>query len=102
MKYIITESGLEKIINRYFNDIFEDSTLGSEDINYGGGKWFGVFDKNGELLIGHPSHDDSMYFYDGSYFFSAREIFDISLEELRRYLKNYVEDRFNIKINDLK
>jgi len=100
MKYIITESVLEKIINRYFNEIFEDSTLGSEDIG-SGGEWFGVFNRNGEIIIGHPSHDDYNYFYNGTTFFNAHELFGISLEEFRRYLKIYVENRFNITINDL-
>lgn len=35
------------------------------------------------------------------FFFLVHKLFDISLEEFRKYLKNYVEDRFNIKINDL-
>lgn len=101
MKYIITESKLEKILTKYFDDIFEGSTFDTKDIKYGGGKWVGVFDKNGEVIIGHPSHYDSIYFYDGPTFFVAHKIFEISLDEFKRYLKNYVENRFNIKINDL-
>lgn len=101
MKYIITESKLEKILTKYFDDIFEGSTFDTKDNGDGGGKWVGVFDKNGEIIIGHPSYSDSMYFYDGPTFFMAYKIFDISLDEFKRYLKNYVGNRFNIKINDL-
>jgi hypothetical protein len=104
MKYIITESQLEKIYKKYFDMEFKDSYY-NDNIEYGDGIWRGVcIDNNGEefMLIGQPVDDKTSFgefwYYNGPYFETAPTLLDIGHVEFAEMMKEYLNDRFGLKI----
>lgn len=93
MKYRITESGLERIINSYFENEFEDSVL--ETIDYSGEDWTGFWKPNGLLLVGKPYDSDSeTWFFNGRYFDDQWKVFGIDPNEFSYYMRDFLNKKY--------
>jgi hypothetical protein len=96
MKYLILESQINKVIFKYFDTIFKDYPWEVfKDYSPGGEDWCGVQDKDGEMIIGHPSPDDGVIFFNGVIFLHMWDIFQIPVNEFKELMRIYVNDRYN-------
>ena len=91
MEYIITPEKLDKIMKPYFDKVFEDTKWSEEYVSGYGETWSGLFNQDGEMLVGYPEHDYTTYFTDGRYFNNMWDLFSIDSKEftdaMGRYLK---------------
>lgn len=99
MKYIITESQIEKILKKYFDGVFNDAEfkvhkMDSDD------NWKG-FVKDDVFLVGYPIDDNSFWYTNGQYFNPMWDMFGIDVREFNTYMGEYLENRYNIEINHI-
>lgn len=105
MKYIVTESQLDKIYKKYFDMEFKDSYYTKNITSDDYGNWRGIcFMDNGNerMLLGQPIEDNpekDSWYYDGTYFTPG--VIDVEFLDFRNLMKDYVNDRFNLKIREL-
>ena len=90
MKYVITPEQLDKVMRPYFDKVFKHAKWSDAELD--GQSWYGFFNQDGEMLVGHPEYDSSTYFTDGVYFNNMWDLFSIDAKEftdaMGRYLKN--------------
>lgn len=100
MKYRLDREQLYKVMKPFFKSRFKNSTL---DIrNYEGEKWKGLWNPNGELLVGSTNYeDDHNYYYNGEYFHGEWEIFGIEISVFSDMMSRYLEEEYDIKVNSL-
>lgn len=98
------KENINKLLNQYWNHKFEDSYL-SEYVDSDGEKWIAVIKTlNGEekLIIGKPlSPYHHSWLYDGKYFVGGPHMLSISLSSFEESMKIYLENRFNVQIEDI-
>ena len=102
MKYLITKEKLKKVVYLYLDKYLKDLTF-TQNYEYsdGGGKWVGFVNPNSELIVGYPSHDSEMWFYDGTILGGSWEIFGISPKEFNNFFIDYIFDNYSVKIPNL-
>lgn len=101
MKYLISESQKDKAIKKYFDLVFKDYPWRKIENYSGAGTWYGVLDKNGEIIVGHPSHEKSMVYFNGEIFSSMWDFFQIDVSEFKVLLKMYVNIKYEKSFDDI-
>lgn len=92
MKYLITESGLKRILDSYFEDEFKDSVYETRD--NAGEDWTGFW-KNDVLLIGQPyDSEDDTWFFNGRHFDDAWKVFHIDGTEFASYMRDFLNKKY--------
>jgi ABC-type glycerol-3-phosphate transport system substrate-binding protein len=93
----ISEEKLDKILKNYFDVFFKGAYISTNEKN-----WYGIFNQDGNLLVGRPidSNTDIMY-YDGTTFKSLKIFFDLTIKGFSDALKRYIEKTYNIKVRIL-
>jgi len=95
MKYTITPEQLDKVIKPYFDKVvFKDSKWGEKYIGGYGETWYGVFNQDGEMLVGHPQSDSFTYYTDGTYFSNMWEFFSVDAKEFTDAIGRYIKKTY--------
>lgn len=89
------EFPLTKVMEIYFDSVFKDIKF--KTIN----KWYGIYNINNRLIVGHPSDNNSTWYSNGEFFNPDWEMFGIGPVEFNKYMKNYLNNKFNISIKSL-
>ena len=99
MKYIITPEQLDKVMKRYFDKVFKDAKWSEEYVSGYGETWSGLFNQDGEMLVGYPEHDNTTYFTDGRYFGSMWELFSIDSKEFTDAIGRYIKKTYGCEFD---
>lgn len=99
MKYLITESKLKQTLFKYYDSIFEDWYFVEN------GDWEGVSvpKYEGQILVGFQKNypETGYYFGNGININLIQGLFGLSIDDQKEYLKEYVEEKFNLKFDTL-
>lgn len=101
MDYKITEGQLDKILKPFFDKEFKHAEWGEYNDSYGGGKWYGYINKDGVILAGHPSHDDSILFTNGQHFANMWDFFSVDPKDFNKSLLRYTEKKYGKTFNEV-
>jgi len=100
MKYQITPEQLDKVIKPYFDKVvFKDSKWGEKYIGGYGETWYGVFNQDGEMLVGHPESDSFTYYTDGTYFSNMWEFFSVDAKEFTDAIGRYIKKTYGCEFD---
>jgi hypothetical protein len=100
MEYLLNQEQLYKLMKPFFDSRFKNSGLGIRD--YGGEEWKGLWNPDGQLLVGSTNYeDDSNYYYNGEYFGGEWEIFSINISVFTDMMARYLEEEYHLTINSL-
>jgi len=100
MKYIISESTLQKVVNLFFKNEFQNTVLKVADNS--GEDWFGFWTPNGVLIVGTPysdENDDGNWYFNGNYFDDQWKVFGLDGYDFGRYMRKYLNSEYNLRIN---
>jgi len=89
----LTNEMIDKIMFRYFDGKFKDSIYRHNIKFEGGQKWNGIFSAE-DMLVGHPSNDDSLWFSDGPILSDGALILDITQKEYHQSMARYINKRY--------
>jgi len=100
MKYQITPEQLDKVIKPYFDKVvFKDSKWDEKYIGGYGETWYGVFNQDGEMLVGHPEYDSSTYYTDGTYFNNMWDFFGVDSKEFTDAIGRYIKKKYGCEFD---
>jgi hypothetical protein len=100
MKYQITPEQLDKVIKPYFDKVvFKDSKWGEKYIGGYGETWYGLFNQDGEMLVGYPESDSSTYYTDGTYFSNMWEFFSVDAKEFTDAIGRYIKKTYGCEFD---
>ena len=99
MEYIITPEKLDKIMKPYFDKVFEDTKWSEKYIGGYGETWYGLFNQDGEMLVGHPETDDTTYYTDGAYFSNMWDLFSIDYKEFTNAMGRYLKKKYGCEFD---
>jgi len=99
MEYTITPEQLDKIMKPYFDKLFKDAKWSEKYIGGYGETWFGLFNQDGEMMVGHPEHDSSTYYTDGTYFSNMWELFSIDYKEFTDAMGRYIKKKYGCEFD---
>ncbi len=99
MEYIITPEKLDKIMKPYFDKVFQDTKWGEQYISGYGETWYGLFNQDGEMLVGHPESDDTTYYTDGAYFSNMWDLFSIDYKEFTNAIGRYLKKKYGFEFD---
>lgn len=92
---------IDKIMFRYFDFKFKDSFYEENVKMEGPGKWHGIFSAE-DMLVGHPSNDDSLWFSHGPILGHGTSILDITPKEYHQSMARYVNKKYpEVRVNDI-
>ena len=97
----LTNEMVDKIMFRYFDGKFKDSTYEENVKMEAGQKWNGIFSAE-DMLVGHPSDDDSLWFSHGPILSDGTLILDMTPKEYHKSMARYIHKKYpHIKIKDI-
>jgi len=99
MKYIITPEQLDKVIKPYFDRVFKDAEWSEKYVGGYGETWYGLFNRDGVMLVGHPESDSSTYYTDGKYFGTMWELFSIDAKEFTDAIGRYIKKKYGCEFD---
>jgi hypothetical protein len=100
MKYQITPEQLDKVIKPYFDKVvFKDAKWSEKYIGGYGETWYGVFNQDGEMLVGHPESDSFTYYTDGTYFSNMWEFFSVDAKEFTDAIGRYIKKTYGCEFD---
>jgi hypothetical protein len=99
MEYIITPEKLDKIMKPYFDKVFEHTEWSDAELD--GQSWYGFFNQDGEMLVGHPEHDNTIYFTDGRYFNNMWDFFSIDSKEFTDAMGRYLKKKYGCEFDKI-
>jgi hypothetical protein len=100
MKYTITPEQLDKVIKPYFDKVvFKDAKWSEKYIGGYGETWYGVFNQDGEMLVGHPESDSFTYYTDGTYFSNMWEFFSVDAKEFTDAIGRYIKKTYGCEFD---
>ena len=99
MKYQITPEQLDKVIKLYFDRVFKDAKWSEKYVGGYGETWHGFFNRDGEMLVGHPEHDSSTYYTDGTYFSNMWDLFSIDYKEFTDAMGRYIKKTYGCEFD---
>ena len=97
MKYQITPEQLDKVAKSFFDKVFEHTEWSDAELD--GQSWHGFFNQDGEMLIGHPEHDSSTYFTDGTYFNNMWDFFGVDAKEFTDAMGRYLKKKYGCEFD---
>lgn len=92
MKTILSFKQIDKILRPYW-----DLKIGSCELKLND-NWFGFFNSDNNLIVGHHLSDKSLWYYDSNEFIYAPDIFSLHRESIRYSMMRYLENKYNFKI----
>jgi hypothetical protein len=99
MRYQITPEQLDKITKSYFDNVFKDSKWSEKYIGGYGETWYGLFNQDGEMLVGHPQSDSFTYYTDGTYFSNMWEFFSVDSKEFTDAIGRYIKKKYGCEFD---
>ena len=100
MEYRLNQEQLYKVMKPFFDSRFKNSTLDIK--NYEGETWKGIWNTDGELLVGSPAGGElDNYYFNGVYFSNEWEIFSINISVFTDMMARYLEEEYHLTINSL-
>ena len=66
-----------------------------------GQSWYGFFNQDGEMLVGHPEYDSSTYFTDGRYFNNMWDFFSIDSKEFTDAMGRYLKKKYGCEFDKI-
>ena len=99
MKYVITPEKLDKVIKPYFDRVFKDIKWSEKYIGGYGETWHGLFNQDGEMLVGHPESDSLTYYTDGTYFNGMWHFFNIDAKEFNDAMGRYIKKTYGCEFD---
>jgi hypothetical protein len=97
MEYIITPEKLDKVMKPYFDKVFEDTKWSESNLD--GETWQGLINQDGELLVGHPEHDNTAYYTNGQYFSNMWDLFSIDYNEFYNAMGRYIKKEYGCEFD---
>jgi hypothetical protein len=101
MNYKITSEQLDRVLFPFFEKEFKHAEWGEHDDSYGGGKWYGYVNQDGVLLVGHPSHDDSVIFTNGQHFSNMWDLFSVDPQDFNESMLRFMEKKYGKTFNEV-
>lgn len=101
MEYIITPEKLDKVMKPYFDKVFEHAKWREDSSNDYGETWQGFFNQDGEMLVGHPEHDKTIYYTNGIYFSNMWDFFSIDAIEFYDAMGRYLKKEYGCKFDKI-
>jgi hypothetical protein len=89
---------ISKGLTKYLDKIF-DTLEYKEEVEKPNNVWTGFFLDNEEILV-RDSYDYT-WFYNGEVLDHIREFFSLDLSEFKQILKEYIKNKYGIKIENL-
>jgi hypothetical protein len=99
MKYVITPEQLDKVMKSFFDKVFEHTKWSDAELD--GQSWYGFFNQDGEMLVGHPEYDSSTYFTDGRYFNNMWDFFSIDSKEFTDAMGRYLKKKYGCEFDKI-
>ena len=99
MKYQITPEQLDKVAKSFFDKVFEHTKWSDAELD--GQSWYGFFNQDGEMLVGHPEYDSSTYFTDGRYFNNMWDFFSIDSKEFTDAMGRYLKKKYGCEFDKI-
>ena len=100
MNYILNNEQLYNAMKPFFNLRFKDTYLDTKI--YSGQLWFGVWNKNGDLLVGKRNDSElNDYYFNGEIFSDDWKIFSITPNIFSKMMAKYLEEKHEMEINFL-
>lgn len=96
MDYSISPDQLDKLLKPFFDKEFKHAEWGEYNDQYGGGKWYGIVNQDGVLLVGHPSHDNVILFTNGNHFTNMWDFFSVDYKDFNEAIGRYVKKKYNV------
>ena len=85
----------DKILERYWDDIFKDCELKPHADG-----WTGMVTKDNKMIVGYIEEDE-MWYYDGNILQLHEKVLGISLSWYKESMKNYLNRKFNLNIMEV-
>ena len=101
MEYEMTQLQIDRIMKPYFDIEFADAKWGEHNDDSGGGKWFGIITPDNVLLVGHPSHDDEIYFTNGQHFSHEWEMFNLTAKDFDEAMGRYIKKKYGCRFKKI-
>jgi hypothetical protein len=91
---------LDRVMKSYWDYVFDNAKLKNKQIL--DEPWIGFY-VGDKLILGCPSNDTlnswHVWFYDGSYFQGAMELFNVDyVSDFREAMKRYITKKYGFKI----
>ena len=99
MKYVITPEQLDKVMKPYFDKVFEHTKWSDAELD--GQSWYGFFNQDGEMLVGHPEYNSSTYFTDWRYFNNMWDFFSIDSKEFTDAMGRYLKKKYGCEFDKI-
>ena len=94
MEFNITPEQLDRLVKPYFDKEFKHAKWGEHDDSHGGGTWYGVINQDNVMLVGHPSHDNDIYFTNGQHFSSMWDFFSVDAKDFNESIGRYIKKKY--------
>jgi hypothetical protein len=86
----------DKILEKYWDDIFKDSELKTDPI----GEWTGLFTKNNKMIVGYLDNKFDWY-YDGLILHEHYKILGISPSRYKESMRKYLNKKLKLNIKEV-
>ena len=101
----MTYEQIDKIIKPYWIEKFNDCVLDERYIDSSINIWYGLYNQNGELVIGTLKNSPTCYinawYYDGKFFTNHNTFFDLTITNFNQAMKRYLIKTYTLKIKSL-
>lgn len=104
----MTHKDIDKLMNPYWDEKFNDSYLG-DFCGEGEGwsdDWYGILmkkhDGSEKLIVGHMSGDnDGSWFYDGTMFDGGEKLFSLCIRDFNKSMVRYINEKYNLEVKSV-
>lgn len=86
----------DKILERYWDDIFKDCELKTDPI----GEWTGLFTKNNKMIVGYIDNKFE-WFYDGLILHEHYKMLGIHHLEYKESMRKYLNKKLKLNIKEV-
>jgi hypothetical protein len=86
----------DKILEKYWDDIFKDSELKTDPI----GEWTGMFTKNNKMIVGYIDNKFE-WFYDGNILHEHYRMLGIRNLEYNESMRKYLNKKLKLNIKNV-
>jgi hypothetical protein len=100
MKYIISESRLERLVITYLSSLdFKEDYYDADDVSVLIGDGFDII-HNGDRAMGYRSRDKKLYI-STDLIDDIKSLFDLSQREVMNYVRMWFQDEYNVEVKTL-
>lgn len=95
----MTPEQLDKVMRPYFDRVFRHAKWSEDKPDEYGEVWNGIFNQDGELLVGHPESNSSIYFTNGPYFSNMWDLFSIDYNQFYAAMGRYIKKKYGCEFD---